>query len=204
MYASLQDCVNDLEKSGQLLRIKSPLDPNLEIAEVHRRIFESGGPAILFEKVIGSPFRGLSNIYGTFERTDWLFRKTLKKVQKVTELKADPANFLKNPTRYLSTPFTALYALPTKALFSKPAMYGQTTIDQLPLIKSWPMDGGAFVTMPQVMSLPPGCRNMMQSNLGMYRIQLTGNYYKTNEEIGLHYQLHRGICVHHKEYLKSN
>jgi len=204
MYASLQDCVNDLEKSGQLLRIKSPLDPNLEIAEVHRRIFESGGPAILFEKVIGSPFRGLSNIYGTFERTDWLFRKTLKKVQKVTELKADPANFLKNPSRYLSTPFTALTALPTKALFSKPAMYGQTTIDQLPLIKSWPMDGGAFVTMPQVMSLPPGCKNMMQSNLGMYRIQLTGNDYKTNEEIGLHYQLHRGIGVHHKEYLKSN
>jgi len=80
MYASLQDCVNDLDKSGQLLRIKTPLDPNLEIAEVHRRIFEAGGPAILFENVIGSPFRGLSNIYGTFERTDWLFRKTLEKV----------------------------------------------------------------------------------------------------------------------------
>jgi len=55
MYASLQDCVNDLDKSGQLLRIKTPLDPNLEIAEVHRRIFEAGGPAILFENVIGSP-----------------------------------------------------------------------------------------------------------------------------------------------------
>ena len=204
MYASLQHCVSDLDKSGQLLRIKTPLDPNLEIAEVHRRIFESGGPAILFENIIGSPFRGLSNIYGTFERTDWLFRKTLEKVQKVTELKADPANFLKNPTRYLSAPFTALSALPTKARFSKPAMYGQTTIDQLPLIKSWPMDGGAFVTMPQVMSLPPESKNMMQSNLGMYRIQLTGNDYKTNEEIGLHYQLHRGIGIHHKEYLKSD
>ena len=204
MYASMQQCVNDLEKSGQLLSIKTPLDPNLEIAEVHRRIFESGGPAILFENIIGSPFRGISNIYGTFDRTDWLFRKTLEKVQKVTEIKADPANFLKNPTRYLSAPFTALTALPTKARFSKPAMYGQTTIDQLPLIKSWPMDGGAFVTMPQVMSLPPGSKNMMESNLGMYRIQLTGNDYKTNEEIGLHYQLHRGIGVHHKEYLKSD
>lgn len=203
MYASMQQCVNDLEKSGQLLRIKTPLDPNLEIAEVHRRIFESGGPAILYENIIGSPFRGISNIYGTFERTDWLFRKTLEKVQKVTELKADPSNFLKKPRRYLSAPFTAISALPTKARFSKPVMYGQTTIDQLPLIKSWPMDGGAFVTMPQVMSLPPGSKNMMQSNLGMYRIQLTGNDYKTNEEIGLHYQLHRGIGVHHKAYLES-
>lgn len=204
MYASLQQCVQDLEKTGQLLKIKSEVDPNLEIAEIHNRIFDKGGPAILFENVKGSPFRALSNLYGTFERTDWLFRKTLEKVQKVTELKADPANFLKKPGRYLSAPFTALSALPTKARFSKPAMYGQTTIDQLPLVKSWPMDGGAFVTMPQVMTLPPGSQNMMQSNLGMYRIQLTGNEYKTNEEIGLHYQLHRGIGVHHKQYLESD
>lgn len=204
MYSSLQQCVDDLDRTGQLLRIKTPLDPDLEIAEVHRRIFESGGPAILFENVIGSPFKAVSNIYGTFERTDWLFRKTLEKVQKVTELKADPANFLKRPTRYLTAPFTALSALPKKAWLSNPVMYGQTTIDQLPLIKSWPMDGGAFVTMPQVMSLPPGSRNMMQSNLGMYRIQLNGNKYETNKEIGLHYQLHRGIGIHHKAYLDSD
>lgn len=204
MYASLQQCVQDLEKTGQLLKIKSEVDPNLEMAEIHNRIFDKGGPAILFENVKGSPFRALSNLYGTFERTDWLFRKTLEKVQKVTELKADPANFLKNPGRYLSAPFTALSALPTKARFSKPAMYGQTTIDQLPLVKSWPMDGGAFVTMPQVMTLPPGTKNMMQSNLGMYRIQLTGNVYETNKEIGLHYQLHRGIGIHHKQYLESD
>lgn len=204
MYRSMQQCVDDLEKTGQLIRIKTPLDPNLEIAEVHNRIFEKQGPAILFENVIGSPFRALSNIYGTFERTDWIFRKTLDKVQRVTELKADPANFLRNPTRYLSSPITALTALPTKARLSKPVMYGQTTIDSLPLIKSWPMDGGAFVTMPQVMSLPPGSRNMMQSNLGMYRIQLTGNDYTTNKEIGLHYQLHRGIGIHHKQYLESD
>ena len=199
-YSSLRACVNDLEKHGQLLRIKKEVDPNLEMAEIHRRIFEEGGPAILFEKVKGSPFQAVSNIYGTYERTDFIFRHTLEKVKRVIELKADPANFFKNPGRYLGAPFTALSALPMRSIGKAPVQWGETTIDQLPLIKSWPMDGGAFVTMPQVFTLPPGSKNIMQSNLGMYRIQLDGNDYVTNKEIGLHYQLHRGIGVHHTLY----
>ena len=204
MHKSLEHAALDLESIGQLFRIKNECDPNLEIAEIHRRVFEQGGPALLFESVKGSPFRALSNIYGTFERTDYLFRETLPKVKKVTELKADPANFFKNPLKYASAPFTALKALPNKSWLKAPVTYGQTTVDQLPLIKSWPMDGGAFVTMPQVMSFPPGSKNIMQSNLGMYRIQLDGNDYQTNKEIGLHYQLHRGIGNHHTAYLKSD
>ena len=203
MYKSLRQAAQDLDQHGQLLRISEEVDPNLEMAEIHRRVFAAGGPAILFENVKGSPFQALSNLYGTKERTDFLFRKTLPKVKKVVELKADPANFAKAPLRYAGAPFTALSALPRKHL--NPAVkYGQTTIDQLPLVKSWPMDGGAFVTLPQVMTLPPGSRKPMQTNIGMYRIQLTGNDYKTNKEIGLHYQLHRGIGVHHTEYLKSD
>ncbi|MBR9920622.1 MAG: UbiD family decarboxylase [Bacteroidetes bacterium] len=203
MHNSLQSAVNDLEKHGKLLRIKSEVDPNQEMAEIHRRIFDAGGPALLFEKVKGSPFRAASNLYGTYERTEFLFRKTLEKVRKVTELKADPTNFFRKPGRYLSAPFTALSALPRKARFRKPVMYGETTIDKLPQVVSWPMDGGAFVTLPQVMSLPPGSRKMMQSNIGMYRIQLSGNEYQLNKEIGLHYQLHRGIGVHHTAYNNS-
>jgi 4-hydroxy-3-polyprenylbenzoate decarboxylase len=203
MYASLREAANDLEKNGMLLRIKEEVDPDLEMAEIHRRVFAAGGPAILFEKVKGSPFQALSNLYGTKEQTDFLFRKTLPAVKKVVELKADPANFAKNPLRYTGAPLTALNALPRKHL--NPAIkYAQTTIDQLPLVKSWPMDGGAFVTLPQVMTLPPGSKKPMDSNIGMYRIQLTGNDYETNKEIGLHYQLHRGIGIHHTEYLKSD
>lgn len=201
-YKSLRSCVLDLEKNGHLLRVKQEVDPNLEMAEIHRRIYDAKGPAILFEKVKGSPFQAVSNLYGTIERTNFIFRDTIKKVQKVIELKADPSNFFKNPFRYLSAPFTAITALPMKSHFGSPVTYGETTIDQLPQIKSWPMDGGAFVTLPQVLTLPPGSRNIMQSNLGMYRIQLSGNDYKQNEEIGLHYQLHRGIGVHHTLYNK--
>ncbi len=196
----MQDCVKDLEKHGHLIRIKEEVDPNLEMAEIHRRIFDAKGPAILFEKVKGSPFPAVSNIYGTFERTAFLFRKTIDNVQKVIELKADPSNFLKNPFRYLKTPLTALTALPMKSRLGIPVTYKETTIDQLPQIVSWPMDGGAFVTLPQVFTLPPGDKKIMQSNIGMYRIQLSGNDYIQNEEIGLHYQLHRGIGVHHTAY----
>jgi 4-hydroxy-3-polyprenylbenzoate decarboxylase len=199
----MRAAANDLERTGQLVRIKEELDPDLEIAAVHRRVFAAGGPALLFERVKGSPFQAISNIYGTFERTDFLFRKTLGKVKKVVELKADPANFAKNPLRYASAPFTALTALPRKH-FSPAVKYGETTIDQLPLIKSWPMDGGAFVTMPQVITLPPGTKQAMQTNIGMYRIQLSGNDYRLNQEIGLHYQLHRGIGVHHTAYNQTD
>lgn len=198
-YNSLKQAALDLEKNGQLIRIKAEVDPDLEVAEIHRRVFDAQGPALLFENIKGSKFPALSNLYGTFERTDFLFRHTIEKVQKVIELKADPANFFKNPFRYTSAPFTALSALPRKRR-SAPILYGKTQIDQLPLIKSWQMDGGAFVTMPQVITLPPNVKNMMQSNIGMYRVQLSGNEYEINKEVGMHYQLHRGIGVHHTMY----
>lgn len=199
-YTSLRSAVRDLEKHGMLLRIKEEVDPNLDIAEIHRQVFERGGPAILFEQVKGSPFQAVSNIYGTFERTEFLFRHTLDQVKRVIELKKDPANFLKKPGRYLGAPFTALSALPMKSRFGAAVTCGSTTIDKLPQIKSWPMDGGAFITMPQVYTEDPEQPGPMHGNLGMYRIQLSGNAYVMNEEVGLHYQLHRGIGVHHTKY----
>lgn len=198
-YSSLRACANDLEKNGKLIRIKTEVDPNLEMAEIHRRIYQKQGPAILFEKVAGSPFQAISNLYGTNERTDWIFRKTIPLVQKVIDLKIDPFQFFKNPLKYIGTPLTALTALPLKSWHS-PVKYGTTTIDQLPQIKSWPMDGGAFITLPQVYTEDPDKKGIMNSNIGMYRIQLGGNEYLQNKEIGLHYQIHRGIGVHHTKY----
>jgi 4-hydroxy-3-polyprenylbenzoate decarboxylase len=204
MYKSLRDAVNDLERHGMLLRIKHEVDPNLEMAEIHRQIYDQQGPAILFERVKGSPFQAVSNLYGTIDRTEFLFRKTLPKAQKIIELKRDPTALLKNPMRYVGAPFTALTALPSKRWFGAPILHGQTTIDQLPQVRSWPMDGGAFVTLPQVYTEDPDAPGPMQSNIGMYRIQLSGNDYVQNEEIGLHYQLHRGIGVHHTKYNQSD
>jgi len=204
MYKNLRACVNDLEKDGQLLRISREVDPDLEMAEIHRRVFDKKGPAILFENVKGSPFQAVSNIYGTYERTEFIFRKTLSKLKQVIALKADPTRALKSPLKYAAAPFTAIKALPRKSILKSPVRYSQTTIDQLPQVKSWPMDGGAFVTLPQVFTMGPNDKKIMKSNLGMYRIQLSGNNYIPNQEIGLHYQLHRGIGVHHQEYNNSD
>ncbi len=200
IYKSLRECANDLEKTGQLTRIKTPVSTDQELAEIHRRVYESQGPALLFENLIESQFQAISNIYGTHERTDYLFRDTIKAVKKIIEIKAKPERLLDHPFSYLSVPYTALTTLPKKTRNKPASMQFETTIDKLPLIKSWPLDGGGFVTLPQVLSMPPGSSKILESNLGMYRIQLSGNQYKLNEEIGLHYQIHRGIGVHHQQY----
>jgi 4-hydroxy-3-polyprenylbenzoate decarboxylase len=154
-YRSLQHCVQDLERHGHLVRIKAEMDPYLEIAEVQRRIYEAKGPAILFENVKGSPFPAVANLFGTIERSHFMFRDTLARMQKVMELKANPAAFLKNPFKYWDLPMAGIHALPRKKWFSAPVLYGETTLDKLPQIHSWPMDGGAFITLPQVYSEDP-------------------------------------------------
>ncbi|GAB4146135.1 MAG: UbiD family decarboxylase [Bacteroidia bacterium] len=195
-YRSLEDCLIDLEKHGQLKRIKEEVDPELEMSAIHLRVHEAGGPALLFENVKGSSFRAASNIFGTVERSRFIFRDAIAKVQRMVDLKSDPMKALKNPLRNLDVPFTALKALPKKVLFNAPVLENETTISKLPLIRHWPMDGGAFVTLPVVYTEDPDQPGVMHSNIGMYRIQLTGNDYTTDKEIGLHYQLHRGIGVH--------
>jgi 4-hydroxy-3-polyprenylbenzoate decarboxylase len=195
----MQAVVRDLEKTGQLLRVPFEADPNLEMAEIHRRVHDEAGPAILFEKVKGSPFPAISNVYGTYERTRYLFRDTFRRVEQVVQLKADPTLLLRKPGKYWTAPFAALRGLPRRTRRA-PVTWGRTTIGQLPQIKSWPMDGGAFVLLPQVVTFSPGPKRIMQSNVGMYRIQLSGNDYIPDKEIGMHYQLHRGIGVHHTLY----
>ena len=195
-YSSLEACLLDLEQNGHLIRITEQVDPHLEMAAIHLRVFEQGGPAILFENVKGSKFRAASNIFGTLERSQFIFRKTLPQVQQLIALKIDPTAAIKNPLKTLSALPAALNALPKKDPIFKPVLYEEIQISDLPLIKHWSMDGGAFVTLPQVYTEDADAPGIGKSNLGMYRIQLDGNEYELNKEIGLHYQLHRGIGVH--------
>ncbi len=195
-YASLEACLLDLEKNGQLIRIKEEVDPYVEMAAIHLRVYEAKGPALLFENVKGSKFRAASNIFGTLERSKFIFRDTIEQVQQLIALKNDPIKALKSPFKNAVVAFAAMKALPLKNPFSKPVLYQEIQITDLPLIQHWPKDGGAFVTLPQVYTEDIDQPGIMKANLGMYRIQLTGNDYVTNKEIGLHYQLHRGIGVH--------
>lgn len=195
-YPSLQSCITDLEKNGHLIRIKEEVDPYLQMAAIHLRVFENQGPAILFENVKGSKFPAVSNLFGTLDRSRFIFRDTLDKIKTLVDLKTDPMKALKRPFSYANVALTALSALPMKTGKSAPVNFGRTQISALPQVVNWPMDGGPFVTMPQVYTEDADKPGIMNANLGMYRIQLGGNEYVMDQEIGLHYQLHRGIGVH--------
>jgi len=195
-YKSLSECVSDLERNGHLIRVKEEVDPYLEAAAIHLRVFENEGPALYFENIKGSEFPAVSNLFGTLERSKFMFRDTLESIMTLIDLKSDPIKAIKNPFKYASVGLTALSALPMKsgALFRP--KFSKTSISALPQIVHWPMDGGPFVTMPQVYTEDIEMPGIMNANLGMYRIQLGGNEYVQDQEIGLHYQLHRGIGVH--------
>lgn len=195
-YKCTKDCVDDLERVGQLIRIRDEVDPSLEMAEIQRRVYAAGGKAILFEKIKGSPFPAVCNLFGTVDRARFIFRKTMGPARDAIAIKADPAGALARFWKYWRAPFTGLLSLP-KRVRKLPVLEFETTIDRLPWIKSWPDDGGPFITLPQVYSEHPDKPGVMGSNIGMYRVQLAGNDYKLNHEIGLHYQIHRGIGVHH-------
>ncbi|HUH33653.1 MAG TPA: UbiD family decarboxylase, partial [Daejeonella sp.] len=195
-YSSLASCVADLEKHGHLIRIKEEVDPHLEMAAIHLRVYENNGPAIYFENIKGSDFPAVSNLFGTLDRSKFIFRDTLEKLKMLVDVKTDPLKAFKNPLKYSSAAMSAVSALPWKNGLNAPIKFAQTQISRLPQIVNWPMDGGAFVTMPQVYTEDLDRPGIMNANLGMYRIQLGGNDYIPDKEIGLHYQLHRGIGIH--------
>jgi len=197
-YKNLQECVVDLQKKGMLVRIDAPLDPHLEVGALQRRVYQAGGPALLFTNALGSNFPLLGNLFGTLERTRFIFRDTLDDIRRLVELKINPFSLLKNPLDIVKAPVAAYHLLP--AVTSKaPVLECSTTLSGIPQIVSWPMDGGAFLTLPQVYSESPGSPGFAKSNLGMYRIQISGNSYQPDKQAGLHYQIHRGIGAHHAE-----
>ncbi len=198
---SMRECALDLARAGHLLRVESEVDPNLEMAEIHRRVFRAGGPALYFAKVRGCRFPMASNLFGTIERARFIFRDSLEKVRRLIELRVDPSASWKRPLRYTSVPWTLLRTRPRKVA-GGPLFANQTSVSELPPLKCWPDDGGAFITLPEVYTEDPNHPGHRFSNLGMYRVQLTGGSYEKDREVGLHYQLHRGIGIHHAAALE--
>ncbi len=200
-YPSLQECVLDLERNGQLVRIRDEVDPDLEVAEIQRRVYATQGPAVLFENLKGCRFPAVCNLFGTIERARFIFRDTLDLVRRAVQLKADPTQALRQPLAQWRLPWTALTSLPRRVA-TGPVLESTTRVSELPQIRSWPDDGGPFITLPQVYTEDASRPGARHSNVGMYRIQLAGNRYAVDREVGLHYQIHRGIGVHHAQALE--
>ncbi len=202
-HRSTRDVVNDLRHGNRLIEVNEPINPHLEIAEIQRRVYARGGPAVLFNNIIGCRFPMVSNLFASLDQARYLFRDTLESVRRLIELKLDPSALPKHPFRYVGTPLTALRMLPR---YTSRAAVNQTRcpLIDLPQLTSWPDDGGAFITLPQVLSSDPlAPDNLMRVNLGMYRVQLSGNSYDPQNEVGIHYQIHRGIGVHHRAAIEQ-
>ncbi len=202
MYHNLLDCILDLEKNQHLIRISEEVDPYLEAALIHRIIFAQKGPALLFENLKNSQYPAVSNLFGTYERTQFIFRNTLRNVKSLILAKAKPESFLKNPLLIVYAILGVFTALPKKNHLGK-THFQEIKIENLPFIQNWKKDGGPYITLPEVLSYDVENPSIFKTNLGMYRIQLAGNKYLLNQEIGLHYQIHRGIGIHHTKAIRN-
>jgi len=203
IHKTLTDCLNDLEHHGQLIRIDRESDPYLEIGAIQRRVFQAGGPALLFTHVKECSFPMAGNIFGTIDRTRFIFRHSLKQVRTLLAAKADPGSILRHPGKIPSLALAGLHALPRKVR-TGPVLDHETTLSQLPQLQSWPMDGGPYVTLPQVYTESAAKPDFRHSNMGMYRVQLAGNSFLKDKEAGLHYQICRGIGYHHAEAISRS
>jgi 4-hydroxy-3-polyprenylbenzoate decarboxylase len=196
-YLNLRDCLTDLERTGQLVRIEREVDPHLEAAAIHRRVWKAAGPAVFYARVKGTPFPMVSNLFGTPKRLRFLFRDTIQSIEQLIELKTNPGAFRKNPLRYAGVPSAIWHTRPKWVSHGPILQRRLETVAILPRLQCWPGDGGAFATLTAVYTEDATRPGLAHSNLGMYRVQLSGGLYQPGREVGLHYQIHRGIGIHH-------
>lgn len=202
-YCSLRACLEDLRRTGRLVEIEQSIDPHLEMGAIQRRVYAAGGPALWFKNVRGCRFSMASNLFGTRERLHFIFRDAVKILPRILRLGVDPGDFMRRPGLYLNwrTPWAGWCSQP-KRVRTGPVFQETCTLSELPHLRSWPKDGGAYITLPQVYSEDPDSPGLLRSNLGMYRVQLDGNDYLEapgQREVGIHYQIHRGIGIHHAQ-----
>lgn len=197
---STKEFINLLHKENELLIIEDEIDPILEIAELQRQIVSKKGPALFFLNVKNSKFPVATNLFGSRKRIELAFGK--RPIQFVEQL-AETAQKLMPPN------FSKLWEAKSLALealkvglkkISKPPVLAQSIqpvdLFQLPALKSWPNDGGRFITLPLVYTESP---TNHKGNLGMYRIQ-----FHNQNTTGMHIQIHRGGGFHHYEAQKLN
>jgi 4-hydroxy-3-polyprenylbenzoate decarboxylase len=196
-YKDLRDFIGVLEKRGLLKRIAVEVDPVLEIAEINDRVVKQGGPALLFENPKGSKVPCVVNLFGSFERM-----KLALEVESLDEIGGKMLEFLEPeiPTNILEK-LKALPKLKRLADFLPKYVKGgpckeviikdNPSLEALPVLKTWPMDGGRFITLPMVFTKDPetGARNC-----GMYRMQVYDG-----QTTGMHWHMHKDGAKHYRK-----
>jgi 4-hydroxybenzoate decarboxylase subunit C len=185
-----------LRREGELVEVTAEVDPDLEAAEIHRSVIAAGGPALLFRNVRGSPWPAVTNLFGTQRRVELAFGK--RPLELVERLAALPHTMVP-PTlgkawRHRDL-IGSLLKVGRRTLRRAPVLEHQDTpprLDRLPLLRTWPEDGGPFVTLPLVYTEHP---DGLGGNLGMYRVQRF-----SPDTAGLHVQIGKGGGFHLAAY----
>jgi UbiD family decarboxylase len=200
MHTNLRSFIDVLRQEGEIVEVSVTVDPYLEIAEIHRRVIEAEGSALLFSNVKGSGFPVVTNLFGTRKRIDLAFGSKpldfIKRAVHAAENLIPPK--LGKLWEYRDLAFSAA-KFGTKQTRRAPVLETrQKTIDleKLPLLQLWHEDGGHFITLPLVYTESPSTG---KPNLGMYRMQ---RYDATTT--GMHWQIGKGGGFHYFEAEKRN
>lgn len=191
-WKNLGEYLRELRKRSDLALVKAPVSAKLEIAEIHRRVIAAGGPALLFEKVENSPFPFVTNLFGTPARAGLAFgERPAELIRRLVELVRRGKAPALSRLWELRSMAHSLRGGGVRTRRRAPILETvQSTPDlgKLPALTCWPEDGGAFLTLPLVLSHDP---TTGASNLGMYRMQLHGG-----SECGMHWQIGKGGGFH--------
>ena len=200
MHPSLRTFLDRLTRENEIITIKAEVDPNLELAEIHRRVISEGGPALFFERVKGSRYPVVTNMFGTDRRIDLAFgpkpEAFVRDAVHIAEslLPPKPAELWKHRSiglDLLKLGTTNTSRAPVTQVIDKPAR-----LDQLPVLTTWQEDGGPFITLPLVYTENPLTG---KHNLGIYRMQIYDA-----RSAGLHWQIQKGGGFHYHEAEKLN
>jgi len=192
-FPDLRTFLDQLHRDRAIVTVDAPVDPRLEVAEIHRRVIAAGGPALLFTNVQGSDFRLVTNLFGTPRRAELAFgERPLRLIRRIVEL----AETLMPPTpsRLWGARDVGLELLKVgmRRVSSGPVterVTGDVRLDRLPAITSWPEDGGPFITLPLVYTTHPDRHG---HNLGMYRMHV-----HDARSTGMHWQIGKGGGYHY-------
>jgi 4-hydroxybenzoate decarboxylase subunit C len=197
VFENLRQFIEVLQKEKDVAVIDAQVDPNLELAEIHRRVIDEGGPALLFTNVKGSAFPVATNLFGTKRRVDLAFgTRPEQLMQQAVEamhtlLPPKPAALWKERSLLLDLVKVGTRTVSQAAAPVLQVCDRRDRMSKLPVITSWQEDGGPFVTLPLVYTEHPVTH---QHNLGMYRMQVFDS-----ETTGMHWQIHKGGGFHYHE-----
>ncbi|HUC62147.1 MAG TPA: UbiD family decarboxylase [Alphaproteobacteria bacterium] len=208
-YASLRDFIDRLEASGRLVRVKAPVSPALEMTEIQTRLLAEGGPAVLFENVVGADGKRaempvLVNLFGTVERVAWGMDREPDQLRAIGETLAflrqpEPPGGWREALEMLPLLRTVM-AMKPKSVGRAPCQEvvrtgAEVDLARLPIQTCWPGEPAPLITWPLVVTKGPGERREDDYNLGIYRLQVTGR----NTTL-MRWLKHRGGAQHHARW----